>query len=332
MIVDCYWWWLLIVVDCYCYWWWLLIVVDCCWLLIVVVDDTIRSLLFFAFSVKHRLTATAEACVPFWSFHTFVSSRAFSFWIAAKVLISIGLSGPDGMLNGTVDGPCTSGNYFLAALPKTNLYLLVIENWSRYRQSYFYNFNCHISNRVYDAGAFRIVNGTCAHIAPDTSLYSQKKCPALKNIHIKCSYNTANSVLAVSSVLVALLSFVYFVFTMWWLEVDLVVGGCGDEFKWIVKPQMTLFFVKVSKSVFPKLEQIRHLFRCSLKRQLRLKSPNSHFRKSPDSHFRKPPVSHFRKPPDSHFCSRTTAISDRRPTAMWFSLEARALNNIIITR
>jgi len=93
-----------------------------------------------------------------------------------------------------VDGPCRSGNFFLSALPRTNLFLLVIENWSEYRQSYFYNFNCHISNRVYDAGAFRIVNGTCAHIETQTSLKKKEKCPALKNVDIKCSYNVANAV------------------------------------------------------------------------------------------------------------------------------------------
>lgn len=92
-----------------------------------------------------------------------------------------------------MDGPCRSGNFFLSALPRTNLYLLVIEDWSEYRQSYFYNFNCHISNRVYDAGAFRIVNGTCAHIETQTSLKKKEKCPALKNVRMKCSYNVANS-------------------------------------------------------------------------------------------------------------------------------------------
>ena len=92
-----------------------------------------------------------------------------------------------------MDGPCRSGNFFLSALRKTNLYLLVIEDWSEYRQSYFYNFNCHISNRVYDAGAFRIVNGTCAHIETQTSLKKKEKCPALKNVRMKCSYNVANS-------------------------------------------------------------------------------------------------------------------------------------------
>ena len=102
--------------------------------------------------------------------------------------------GPDGIIADSVDGPCRSGNFFLSALPRTNLYLLVIENWSDYRQSYFYNFNCHISNRVFDAGAFRIVNGTCAHIETQTSLKNKEKCPALKNVDIKCSYNTANAI------------------------------------------------------------------------------------------------------------------------------------------
>jgi len=101
--------------------------------------------------------------------------------------------GPDGIIADSVDGPCRSGNFFLSALPRTNLYLLVIENWNEYRQSYFYNFNCHISNRVFDAGAFRIVNGTCAHIETQTSLKKKKKCPALKNVYIKCSYNMSSA-------------------------------------------------------------------------------------------------------------------------------------------
>ena len=103
------------------------------------------------------------------------------------------LVGPDGIIADSVDGPCRSGKFFLSALPRTNLYLLVIDNWSEYRQSYFYNFNCHISNRVYDAGAFRIVNGTCAHIETQTSLKKKEKCPALKNVAMQCSYNVSNT-------------------------------------------------------------------------------------------------------------------------------------------
>ncbi|XP_015752971.1 PREDICTED: uncharacterized protein LOC107332703, partial [Acropora digitifera] len=118
---------------------------------------------------------------------------------------------PDGVIADSVDGPCRSGNFFLSALPKTNLYLLVVENWSEYRQSLFYNFNCHISNRVYDAGAFRIVNGTCAHIETETSLRKKEKCPALKNVQMKCSYNAANSLItgrvfqwAIGAIIIAL--------------------------------------------------------------------------------------------------------------------------------
>lgn len=117
-----------------------------------------------------------------------------------KVMLIFALLGSDGIIADSVDGPCRSGNFFLSALPKTNLYLLVIENWSEYRQSYFYNFNCHISNRVFDAGAFRIVNGTCAHIETQTSLKKKEKCPALKNVHMKCSYNVS-SALTVPSLL-----------------------------------------------------------------------------------------------------------------------------------
>ncbi|XP_028402985.1 voltage-dependent calcium channel subunit alpha-2/delta-1-like isoform X1 [Dendronephthya gigantea] len=91
------------------------------------------------------------------------------------------------VFTGHSSGPCTVGNYFFTSLPKTNLYLLVIENWSRYRQSYFYNFNCRISNQVFDAGAYRIVNGTCKHI--DHSSSKKETCPKLREIKLKCTYN-----------------------------------------------------------------------------------------------------------------------------------------------
>ena len=92
---------------------------------------------------------------------------------------------------GSSFGPCTTGNYFFTALPKTNLYLLVIEDWTRFRQSYFYNFNCRISNRVFDAGAYRIVNGTCKHIEVRSPKHGL--CPTLRNIHLKCSYNQSKT-------------------------------------------------------------------------------------------------------------------------------------------
>ena len=97
------------------------------------------------------------------------------------------------VITDTVSGPCISGTYFVVPLTQTNLYLLVIEDWAQYRKSMFYNFNCHTTNRLYDAGAFRIVNGTCRHIDTEISLKTKKKCPALKNIKLKCRYNTSNT-------------------------------------------------------------------------------------------------------------------------------------------
>lgn len=56
-------------------------------------------------------------------------------------------AGPSGMITGNVSGPCMSGFYYVTALPRTNLYLLVIENWISYRATLFYNFNCKIARR-----------------------------------------------------------------------------------------------------------------------------------------------------------------------------------------
>ena len=55
--------------------------------------------------------------------------------------------GPSGMITGNVSGPCMSGFYYVTALPKTNLFLLVIEDWLQYKDSSFFNFNCKIAQR-----------------------------------------------------------------------------------------------------------------------------------------------------------------------------------------
>jgi hypothetical protein len=51
------------------------------------------------------------------------------------------------ILVGNVSGPCMSGFYYVASLPKTNLFLLVIENWQHYKETLFYNFNCRITRK-----------------------------------------------------------------------------------------------------------------------------------------------------------------------------------------
>ena len=51
------------------------------------------------------------------------------------------------LLIGNVTGPCMSGFYYVVALPKTNLFLLAIENWQDYKESFFYNFNCKITRK-----------------------------------------------------------------------------------------------------------------------------------------------------------------------------------------
>ena len=51
------------------------------------------------------------------------------------------------MITGNVSGPCMSGFYYLTAMPKTNLFLLIIEDWKQYKDTFFYNFNCKIAQR-----------------------------------------------------------------------------------------------------------------------------------------------------------------------------------------
>ncbi|XP_052774120.1 voltage-dependent calcium channel subunit alpha-2/delta-3-like isoform X2 [Mya arenaria] len=98
--------------------------------------------------------------------------------------------GPSLMVTGNVSGPCMSGFYYVTTLPKTNLYLLVIENWKPYRQSLFYNFNCMITRSLVNSGAYRIINGTCQHQEASTlTLANQNKCPTLRNLRLPCSFN-----------------------------------------------------------------------------------------------------------------------------------------------
>jgi len=51
------------------------------------------------------------------------------------------------MITGNVSGPCMSGFYYITQLPKTNLFMLIIENWKQYKDTVFYNFNCKIAQR-----------------------------------------------------------------------------------------------------------------------------------------------------------------------------------------
>ena len=45
---------------------------------------------------------------------------------------------------------------------------------------------------VVNSGAYRIINGTCAHKDTSTSTLAEEgKCPALRDIKIPCEYNSS---------------------------------------------------------------------------------------------------------------------------------------------
>ncbi|KAK2155924.1 hypothetical protein LSH36_227g06072 [Paralvinella palmiformis] len=98
--------------------------------------------------------------------------------------------GPSNMITGNVSGPCMSGFYYITQLPKTNLFMLIIENWKQYKDTVFYNFNCKIAQSIVNSGAYRIINGTCAHTdSREATLAEVGQCPVLRDIDIKCNYN-----------------------------------------------------------------------------------------------------------------------------------------------
>ncbi|OWA52215.1 putative Voltage-dependent calcium channel subunit alpha-2/delta-2 [Hypsibius exemplaris] len=99
-----------------------------------------------------------------------------------------------GMLTGNISGPCMSGFYYVTALPKTNLFVLVIENWKRNSSDKIFNFNCKITQSLVTSGAFRIINGTCS-AREDESNSRPQLCPLLKNeslVNVTCDYNASN--------------------------------------------------------------------------------------------------------------------------------------------
>ena len=101
--------------------------------------------------------------------------------------------GETGMLTGNMSGPCMSGFYYVTALPKTNLFLLVVENWKRNSSDKIFNFNCKITQSLVTSGSFRIINGTCS-AQEDESNSRPQVCPPLKNeslVNVTCDYNTA---------------------------------------------------------------------------------------------------------------------------------------------
>ncbi|KAJ8032799.1 Voltage-dependent calcium channel subunit alpha-2/delta-2 [Holothuria leucospilota] len=100
--------------------------------------------------------------------------------------------GPNELLVGNVSGPCKSGYYYVTALPKTNLYMLVIENWRNDKENRMFNFNCKITNRISATGAFRIINGTCAHNDDTIPMKNRGKCPKVEDIKMNCTYQTGS--------------------------------------------------------------------------------------------------------------------------------------------
>ena len=118
--------------------------------------------------------------------------------------------GAGGLITGNVSGPCMSGYYYVASLPNTNLFLLVIENWKHYAESIFYNFNCLITRAAVDSGAYKIVNGTCAHEDFQTeTLRDQNRCPELRNLKLQCSYNIATPSIDSSFSTISIISFFF---------------------------------------------------------------------------------------------------------------------------
>ena len=68
---------------------------------------------------------------------------------AVRYSVNTSVLGPyrSKLLIGNVSGPCMSGFYYVTGLAKTNLFLLVIENWQHRKETFFYNFNCRITRK-----------------------------------------------------------------------------------------------------------------------------------------------------------------------------------------
>lgn len=63
---------------------------------------------------------------------------------------------------------------------------------------------------IVNSGAYRIINGTCAHTDTSTSTLAQNgKCPELRDIEIPCGYNVANTQIS-SIVLVVMMTSIEF--------------------------------------------------------------------------------------------------------------------------
>ena len=52
--------------------------------------------------------------------------------------------------------------------------------------------NLSLIYSIVNSGAYRIINGTCAHSDSSTSTLAQEgKCPELRDIDLKCNFNSA---------------------------------------------------------------------------------------------------------------------------------------------
>lgn len=97
------------------------------------------------------------------------------------------------VLHGSVSDSCMSADYTVTSVPGTNAYLVVLENKDVSASTDEpFNFGCHISNQVMDAGAFKIINGTCVHEEDQQANFSAT-CPALKSVTLTCDPTVINA-------------------------------------------------------------------------------------------------------------------------------------------
>ncbi|EDV25350.1 uncharacterized protein TRIADDRAFT_55341 [Trichoplax adhaerens] len=102
--------------------------------------------------------------------------------------------GQNRMLYDYFSGPCSEGFFYFIQLPRTNLFLLVVENYLQH-DTYF-NINCHIARRVTAAGSFELKNGTCQN---SLSFYTKKPiCPTIRKVLIPCSFNAGHTISSIN--------------------------------------------------------------------------------------------------------------------------------------
>lgn len=124
---------------------------------------------------------------PFPPFGNSVGCTADSVWFTANP--SQISEQQDQVLTSTFNGACGSGTSYLTAIPSTNSYLLVVDNYKGKPLLNGWNMRCLLENGMFMSGSYEITNGTCSDRSTSGTIFAPTTCPErVANLNFPCLF------------------------------------------------------------------------------------------------------------------------------------------------